>query len=175
MIDINQTTRELERRLDGLESTLPAIPARAVALGRASGHRIAAAANDVVASAGDAATDVGRRLADLSSDVNNALATTIGQTRSATARAADTARRNSREASGQAQAQARRTARSAGQTADALLDDATRAIEPADDGRPAALEQWTKADLYERAQELDIDGRSSMSKKQLVRAIRSAN
>jgi hypothetical protein len=32
----------------------------------------------------------------------------------------------------------------------------------------------TKAELYERAQELDIEGRSKMSKAQLERAIRDA-
>lgn len=36
-------------------------------------------------------------------------------------------------------------------------------------------ENWTKDDLYERAQELDIDGRSQMSKPQLIRALRNAS
>ena len=41
--------------------------------------------------------------------------------------------------------------------------------------RPAgAYENWTKEELYERAQELDVDGRSNMSKNQLVKALRSA-
>ena len=35
-------------------------------------------------------------------------------------------------------------------------------------------ESWTKEELYERAQELDIDGRSTMSKNELVKALRSA-
>lgn len=35
------------------------------------------------------------------------------------------------------------------------------------------LGERTKKELYERARELDIDGRSKMSKKQLVGAIRS--
>ena len=34
-------------------------------------------------------------------------------------------------------------------------------------------EQWTKAELYERAQEVGIDGRSSMSKSDLISALRS--
>jgi DNA end-binding protein Ku len=34
------------------------------------------------------------------------------------------------------------------------------------------LRSWTKAELYERAQELDIPGRSGMTKEQLVRALR---
>jgi hypothetical protein len=42
-------------------------------------------------------------------------------------------------------------------------------------GRPSGpFQNWTKEELYERAQELDIDGRSNMSKNQLVKALRSA-
>lgn len=42
-------------------------------------------------------------------------------------------------------------------------------------GRPSGpYESWTKEELYERAQELDVDGRSTMSKDQLVKALRSA-
>lgn len=50
----------------------------------------------------------------------------------------------------------------------------------AETGRTAAnrpsgpYESWSKDELYERAQELDIDGRSTMSKNQLVKALRSA-
>lgn len=42
-------------------------------------------------------------------------------------------------------------------------------------GNPnASLEERTKQELYNRAKELDIDGRSKMSKDELVRAIRQA-
>ena len=37
-----------------------------------------------------------------------------------------------------------------------------------------AYANWSKDELYERAQELDIDGRSGMTKKQLIAALRSA-
>lgn len=41
--------------------------------------------------------------------------------------------------------------------------------------RPSgAYANWSKDELYERAQELDIDGRSNMTKKQLITALRSA-
>ncbi|WP_432428168.1 hypothetical protein [Salinilacustrithrix flava] len=41
--------------------------------------------------------------------------------------------------------------------------------------RPSGpYESWSKDELYERAQELDLDGRSTMSKDQLVKALRSA-
>jgi plasmid stabilization system protein ParE len=37
------------------------------------------------------------------------------------------------------------------------------------------LEQRTRDELYNRARELDIDGRSDMTKQELVEAIRAAN
>ncbi|MFO7545846.1 MAG: Rho termination factor N-terminal domain-containing protein [Trueperaceae bacterium] len=39
----------------------------------------------------------------------------------------------------------------------------------------ADLERRTKSELYERAQALDIEGRSSMTKQELVDAIRAAS
>lgn len=40
-------------------------------------------------------------------------------------------------------------------------------------GESAPYEEWTKDDLYDRAQELDVDGRSDMSKDELIDALRS--
>ena len=40
-------------------------------------------------------------------------------------------------------------------------------------GEASPYEAWTKAELYERAQEVGIDGRSSMSKSELISALRS--
>ena len=40
-------------------------------------------------------------------------------------------------------------------------------------GESPPYEEWTKDELYERAQELDIDGRSSMDKSELIDALRS--
>ncbi len=39
-------------------------------------------------------------------------------------------------------------------------------------GASPAYEDWTKDELYERAQELDVDGRSEMSKDELIAALR---
>ena len=39
-------------------------------------------------------------------------------------------------------------------------------------GEADAYEDWTKAELYERAQELDIEGRSEMTKDELIEALR---
>lgn len=40
-------------------------------------------------------------------------------------------------------------------------------------GQAPPYEDWTKADLYERAQDLEIDGRSNMSKDELIDALRN--
>jgi hypothetical protein len=165
--EISRRLDELTRRLDQLEADLPALPSRAIGLTRATAQRVNATAAAV-------ANDVGRQLGRFGSTADDALATTTGQAKSAVERTAATARRTTNEAVGQARAQSRRTGGAAEQAATALLDDATRAVEPDGDGKPAALDDWTKAELYERAQELDIDGRSSMTKRELVRALRTA-
>lgn len=40
-------------------------------------------------------------------------------------------------------------------------------------GKQPPYEDWTKDDLYERAQELEIDGRSDMDKDALIEALRN--
>lgn len=39
-------------------------------------------------------------------------------------------------------------------------------------GEADAYEGWTKEELYERAQELEIEGRSTMTKDELIEALR---
>jgi hypothetical protein len=39
-------------------------------------------------------------------------------------------------------------------------------------GASAAYEEWSKDDLYDRAKEVGIEGRSSMTKRQLIDALR---
>lgn len=41
-------------------------------------------------------------------------------------------------------------------------------------GKQPPYEDWTKEDLYARAQELDIDGRSDMNKDALIKALRNS-
>ena len=40
-------------------------------------------------------------------------------------------------------------------------------------GRSAPYEEWTRQHLYERAREIGIEGRSKMSKSELIRALRN--
>ena len=39
-------------------------------------------------------------------------------------------------------------------------------------GKQPPYEEWTRDELYERAQELDIEGRSDMTKDELIEALR---
>lgn len=40
-------------------------------------------------------------------------------------------------------------------------------------GKSPPYEEWTKDDLYQRAQELDVEGRSAMDKGELIRSLRN--
>lgn len=40
-------------------------------------------------------------------------------------------------------------------------------------GSQPPYEEWTKDELYDRARELDVDGRSDMDKDELIEALRS--
>ena len=41
-------------------------------------------------------------------------------------------------------------------------------------GHSQAYEEWTKEELYDRAQELDVEGRSDMTKDELIDALRNS-
>lgn len=159
---ISQRLDELTQRLDRLEASLPPIASRAVGLSRATAHRLNSVAADV-------ANDVGSQIGRLSSTASSAFSTTAGQARSAADRTSSTARQTTKESVGQARAQSARTARAAQDSAAELVGDAATAIDPKPETEP--LVDRTKAELYELAQEMDIEGRSSMSKADLVRAI----
>ena len=168
---------EIERRLDEFESTvtqrlddlerrLPPIPRKVVVLGRAGADRIGA-------TTGDIARDVSRQLSRVTTVAGHAVNTSVGQTRSAFDRTTTAARKTRTKPSVRRALETARSGRAAERGAVALLDDAARAIEPSD-GTPAALDEWTKAELYDRAQELDIQGRSTMDKRELIDAIHSS-
>ncbi len=162
---LNDTSAAVNERLDDLEHQLPSIPSKVLGLTRAVSDR----AGSVVCGAASAIMRQGESIAR-TTDV--AARTTVGQARSATERTAATTNANTREVVGQARAQTGRVADRTQDSIEELLDDATAAVEH-DQGRPARLEDLTKAELYERAQDRDIAGRASMSKPQLIKALRA--
>ncbi|MFD2696739.1 Rho termination factor [Mesonia sediminis] len=40
-------------------------------------------------------------------------------------------------------------------------------------GKASPYEDWTKQELYERAQDIGIDGRSTMNKDEIIKALRN--
>jgi hypothetical protein len=104
-------------------------------------------------------------------------------------RASSTIKDRARVAAGQVGRNFRLVAGRAGRVEDRVGAEASaaagRVVRAADAGvaetgrtgarRPSGpYDSWTKEELYERAQELDVDGRSTMSKAELVKALRSA-
>ena len=78
-----------------------------------------------------------------------------------------------RTVTGQSKAQGKKVSKAATVRATKVVDSAIDAIEDKP-GTGTPYEQWTKAELVERAQELDIAGRSGLNKKQLITALRAA-
>lgn len=136
--------------------------------------------------AGEAAAAAGRRGAETARRAGEAVRphaervaaaagragrTVVGQARAALRRTGAEAENGAREVAGQAEAQGEQVAEVASDAVDGVLTEAERAV----DDRPAPgvpYEDWTRQQLYERAQELDIEGRASMTKAELIDALR---
>lgn len=118
--------------------------------------------------AGQARAAVDRTAGDATTGIKEV----TGQARAAADRTAGDVTTGTKQVVGQARAQGRQAAGRLDDIADQTARRATDAVDPSPtSGTP--YEQWTRADLYARAQELDVDGRSTMSKKQLIAALRS--
>lgn len=148
-------------RLDDLETSLPPIPAKALAAGRAGARRV----NSVVETA---ANSLKNRFDNVADDTSTAAKTTTGQARSAAGRATSAVKSSVSTTTGQARAQAGKTVDSVTDEVEGALDDAKVASDP------DKYADMTKAELYDRATELDIEGRSGMTKAELVGALQKA-
>ena len=144
--------------------TAETLPRKIIELNRNLVHRSAETAGGAVR----VVTDSASRVADASLVAGR---TVVGQTRAAIDRTVSATRQGRAEVSGQVEAQGAAVADTVDHEANRVVDRATDAV----DGVPAPgtpYEQWTREQLYQRAQELDVDGRSTMSKAQLVEALR---
>jgi len=140
------------------------LPRKIIELNRTLVHRSAETAGGAIR----VVTDGASRVADASFVAGR---TVVGQTRAAIDRTVSATRQGRAEVSGQAEAQGAAVADTIDHEANRIVDRATDAV----DGLPAPgtpYEEWTREQLYQRAQELDVDGRSTMSKAQLIRALR---
>lgn len=180
------------RRLDEFERDLPPIAAGVVRLNRAVLRSVGRAAtfgaravrdalDSIMSTTSTATSTVGGQAKDAAETFSTATGTELrvvaGQARRAAKDVVSTADTQTRTVAGQARAQSRRVGERIADETEELIERATDAVEDVADDRPGSgvpYEQWTRAQLYERAQALDIEGRSGMSKAQLVRALRAS-
>lgn len=168
---------EITTRLDEFESRLPAFPARIFKLQRS----ITAANYDRTVAMFEAVTEA---MKEFFSTAKTSGKTVTGQARAAAQDVVSSVRTGAATVGGQATAQGRKVAQTAGSKATELVDDAIDAVEDdVDDaidavedspGSGTPYEQWTKAELVERAKDLDIVGPTRMSKAELIDALRAA-
>lgn len=159
------TQNDITEQLDSFEASLPTIPSKTLAFGRAAARRTTDVATTVIGEISDRANSVAK-------SIGTATKTTTGQARSAADRTAQAVRNNVAEVAGQASSQARRSGEAIADETTALIDDATDAVDPVIHD-PASFADLTKSELYAIAQDRDIEGRASMTKSELVTALRA--
>ncbi len=147
--------------LDTLEGRLPTVPRRMLQINRA----FAALGCSLATRAASAITDSSESVAGAAT---TGVKTVSGQARSVVDRTVTTAVNGTKEVAGQARAQSAMVVDTIEDEAAELADEAETVAE---DMTEASYASWTRADLYERAQALDIDGRSGMNKAQLIDAL----
>ena len=172
----------IEQRLDRLEKRLPALPAAGLRLQRSVAQRGCAIIDSV-------AKVWARSVSGIAGDIGEATKTVAGTANDAGADAVDAVKTSSRRITGQARAEsseaiddARRhidlASQATGEVVDRVATDVTRAADAltaiADPDRTPTGETYdelTKPELYRRAADHDIAGRSQMSKSELIDAL----
>lgn len=165
----------LTNQLDRIEERLPSIPARIMRLQRT----VTGATYDQFNEAMQMVVGASRTVIDTARISGR---TVTGQTRAAGTEVLATAKRNANQVVGQTRAQSRRLATTARRETTDVIDAAINAVDTADladavdstpgSGRP--YEQWTKAELVERADQLGVTGRTGLNKRQLIAALRKS-
>lgn len=162
---------EAIRQSGHLTTTVAGAAAGLVSVAWRGAGDLASASERAIASSADTVRTTGRRAVG---DVRQASTTVNNRARSAV----DQVGRNLRLVGDRADDigdDVEREGRKAGRRVAKATDTATAETASAGANRPTGpYENWTKEELYERAQELDVDGRSGMSKNQLVKALRGA-
>lgn len=157
--------------LDEIEERLPKLPASVLRLERT----IAGRTYDTVAAA---VGDVRKSVDAVSKRADHAARTLIGTARHSATTTLDAARLGAKTTAGQAGAQVQEVGDALTSEVTSIHDDAVDAVNSAvrtmdpDHDATTGYDRWTRAELYEKATELDIEGRSSMSKSDLIAAIR---
>ncbi len=159
---------EMTERFEQIEQRMPELPKKIVAYNRVAAERAYAQArrnNELVVNAFRPvvkAADTGVR-------------TVVGTAKWAVEQTAGTAATGVRSIVGQTRAQVKRTASTLNTQAVDLVEEATdRAVAAEKSVERIALKSMTKAELYQMAQDIDIEGRADMTKAQLIVAINKA-
>ena len=170
-----RTTSVATSIIDELSGRLDTVLGTIGTAGRTTSGQASSVAERTSTSARDGASEVtgqarsaARRTVKAATDGARQVA---GQARSASRRSATTLDDGVAEVSGQARAQSSKIADAVDDEAQGLLDDATDAADP-DTRKVASFDDLTKAELYSKAQDRDLEGRASMSKSELVAALR---
>ncbi len=167
-----QLEERLTTTLDEVEERLPTIPAAVLRLERS----IAARTIDV---AGSAVDGIASTIGKVGHQARTSVRTVAGTARHAADTSYKAARTGFRTVIGQSGAQLHIVADTVGTEIerghDAVADGLTDLVEAVDPAESDALgyERWTRAELYEKATELDIAGRSAMTKDELLAALRT--
>ena len=153
-------------RLDALQDRLPPVPAKVLELQRA----LAAKACEGYSAAWSA---VGESYKSFFDTAVTSTKTVTGQARAAGEQVVNTVTTGVKTVAGQAAAQSKKVSDAAETQVVGLVDQAIDAVDDAPStGTP--YEQWTKAELVERAKELKIVGPTRMSKSELIEALRAS-
>lgn len=181
---MSSLTESIDRYLDQLEERLPPLPAIALRVQR----RISKRAMSMMCEMASTFQSSARTAAD---ETATSASTIAGTARSAGDDVLDAAAVAGRRVVGQTKAETRqavdaveteaeRTAESGREAIDELHEDAIEALEaveqaidPDKSSTGEAYEDLTKQQLYDRATAMNIAGRSSMNKAQLIEAVRS--
>ena len=195
-------TANVNAGLDKLEESLPTIPARVLHLQRAVANAyyerttefwmtVATQTKDFAENVRTGANTVTGQakaaFADFAKTAQTGANTVVGQARSAATDVAKNAQTGTNTVVGQAAAQGRKVAKVAEKNTSKVIDTAIKNVEDAADavegvvedvvdtapGSGTPYEQWTKADLLARAKETGVEGRTTMSKRQLIAALRA--
>jgi hypothetical protein len=195
-------TANVNAGLDKLEESLPTIPARVLHLQRAVANAyyerttefwmtVATQTKDFADTVRTGANTVTGQakaaFADFAKTAQTGADTVAGQVRAVAADVAKNAQTGANTVVGQAAAQGRKVVQVAEKNTTKVLDtaistvddavtEATDAVEGVVDTAPGSgtpYEQWTKADLLARAKEVGVEGRTTMSTRDLIAALRA--
>jgi DNA anti-recombination protein RmuC len=162
---VETTASSIWSRFENVESEASAAVATTTGQARSAADRVSASVDRSAKQTAGQARSAAKRTTDA---VKRGVNETTGQARSGVDASTKAVKRGVAEVTGQAVAQTRRTTDAVTEEVEGALDDAKVATEP------SSLVGLSKAELYEKAQELDIDGRSGMTKAELIGAIQKA-